>query len=633
MRLLVVALALWTLPRVQAQQALSLASRQQDLDYVSAQVPTLHANFFYQLSQNQFQNAVADLKAKLAGLTDVEFLVGLAQLVAMAGDAHTNLYLQGSTIANQYFHNLPFVFRWFDDGIFVTAAATPYSKALGTRLIRVGDFAVEEAVRRLGTVIPHANDQWLHHVAEQYLTGQQILQGLHLLPAGATSKLTFQTLAGEQFTLDVDTSLTAAFGALDASKGPIPDYLRSTALNYWYQFLASNQLVYFKYNRCQEMPSRPFAAFAADILRTLDTNPVDTLVFDFRGNPGGDSNVIAPLINGLVQRYPALAANPKLRVYAVIDKGTFSSGLDNAMAFKQPVPPGLGLPDPSAFVRVIGEPAGGDPQGYGNVLNFTLPASRMVGQYSTRYFSLPPGIPDLPTFNPDIPISIRSTDYFARHDPVMAAILSRSEGTAVPATGDVITVNAASFRLDSGVASGSFAAAFGAFSTVPDQVTVGGVPAKIVSAAATQVNFVVPSIAPGKTNLSVRAAGKELAAGALTIAAAGPGIFVLQPADPSQPGAVENQDFSINETSNPAAVGSIVQIFATGSPPVDSSGTAPVKVFFGDIPADVVYSAPLAQFPGLWQVNARVPESATGTVPVYLAAGGLVSNAVTVSVR
>jgi hypothetical protein len=62
---------------------------------------------------------------------------------------------------------------------------------------------------------------------------------------------------------------------------------------------------------------------------------VDTFVFDYRGNTGGDSSVINPLLKGLLQRLPVALANPRFRVYDVIDQGSFSSGMEDAMASKQ----------------------------------------------------------------------------------------------------------------------------------------------------------------------------------------------------------------------------------------------------------------------------------------------------------
>jgi uncharacterized protein (TIGR03437 family) len=52
---------------------------------------------------------------------------------------------------------------------------------------------------------------------------------------------------------------------------------------------------------------------------------------------------------------------------------------------------------------------------------------------------------------------------------------------------------------------------------------------------------------------------------------------------------VLNQDSSVNASSNPAAAGSILQIFATGYGPLDDSRQAPVQVFLGEQPANVLY--------------------------------------------
>jgi uncharacterized protein (TIGR03437 family) len=161
------------------------------------------------------------------------------------------------------------------------------------------------------------------------------------------------------------------------------------------------------------------------------------------------------------------------------------------------------------------------------------------------------------------------------------------------------------------------------------------VTATIVSAAATQVNFLVPTTtAPGVTAISVRAAGVELASGQFTVSLAGPGIFVLDSTDPQQPGAIENQDFSVNSSSNRAMVGSVVQIFGTGYGPLDSTGGAAVQVFFGDLPAQVLFSGPAPALPGLWQINAVVPAGTpSGQSPLFLIAGNLATNGVTMWVQ
>jgi uncharacterized protein (TIGR03437 family) len=191
----------------------------------------------------------------------------------------------------------------------------------------------------------------------------------------------------------------------------------------------------------------------------------------------------------------------------------------------------------------------------------------------------------------------------------------------------VAIVNGASFRSDEGVAAGSIAAAFGAFPAVPDAITVAGAAAYPLAASATQLNFVVPpSVPTGPAAVEIRSADSEIATGQLDIVQASPGIFVLGLTDPQQPGAVENQDSSVNTASNPAAAGSFVSIWATG---LKQDGA--VQVFFGNSPAQVIYQV-TAGF-GLWQVNAIVPGGALGITPVFLISGNVPSNSVTISIR
>jgi uncharacterized protein (TIGR03437 family) len=616
-------LALSALCPAQAQQ-FPASVRQQDLNYVATQIPKLHANFFYQLDPAAYQAAADALATDLPTMTDAEFYVRLAALVAMAADPHTAIYLDNSAAAAAGFQHFPLVFRWLDDGVFVTAAAAPYARALRTQLAAIGGTPIDQALQQLGGLIPHSNQQWLEYYAARYLRGQQILQGLHIAVPGDTTPLTFRTAAGETFTLDVAPGpLTGLLSAPDVNTGPYPWYLAS-GLNYWFGYSASNRLLYFKYNACVSDPANPFTSFAAGLLAALDANRVDTVVLDLRGNVGGDSSVWQPLVDGLSRRIPALMANSAFRAYGVIDKGTFSSGSLDAMLLRGAIPQ----------VRMIGEPTGGAAGGWGNVIGFALPGSGLVGQYSTKWIGAPSYVTQGPDYQPDILIGTRSTDFFARHDPALAAIMARTDNPIQTPSGTAIAVNAASYRPDQALAPGSLAAVFGAFSTTPDQVLINGAAAKLLSVAPSQVNFIVPaSAAPGRAVVAVLAGGAELATGQVTVVPAAPGVLLVSPTDASQPGAVENQDNSVNSSSAKAARGSVVQIYATGNGPLDQSGAAPVTVMVNNIPAKVLYSAPVPAYPGLWLIDAQLPDSLTGQVPFYLISGNLASNPATIWIQ
>jgi uncharacterized protein (TIGR03437 family) len=485
--------------------------------------------------------------------------------------------------------------------------------------------------------LAHANDQELHEIAANYLTSLFYLEGLDIAPPFTTDvNITFQTLAGFQFTADVAPSFASLISGIP---GSVPYYLQSPNPYYWFSYLAPNRMLYARYSRCENDPNGiSVASYAAQILQTLDANPVETVVIDFRGNGGGNEYLLYPLGVGLFQRLGALRMNPNFRIYLVIDKGSFSSGMYTPMAFKSgflAATEHIPMPDTTGIMYVIGEPTGGKPIGFGDVVSFTLPYSQAYGYYSTDFIDQNEGvIPDLPSFYPDIAVPTRAADYFAGHDPVMAAMLARFTGAPASPSGSAIAVNGASYRADVGLAPGSLATAFGSFAAAPDGVSIGGAAAIVIGANPSQVNFIVPgSIPQGPATVSVQAAGRELAAGQATIVASSPGIFLSDAAEIAQPGAIENQNGTLNLAANPALPGSTISIYGTGYGALDASGSAPVTVYISGSPATVLYSGPVPGSVGLWQINALVPAGTpSGANSLFVVSGNIPSNAVTFAV-
>jgi hypothetical protein len=91
-------------------------ARRTDRNFVGTQLPKLHVNFFFQLNPADFAQAVAALDAQVPLLTDAEFNMGLAKLVALAGDEHTTLLFNGANAMRAGFQQFPLEFRWLDDG-------------------------------------------------------------------------------------------------------------------------------------------------------------------------------------------------------------------------------------------------------------------------------------------------------------------------------------------------------------------------------------------------------------------------------------------------------------------------------------------------------------------------------------
>ncbi|HUI58312.1 MAG TPA: hypothetical protein VLY04_25235 [Bryobacteraceae bacterium] len=184
------------------------------------------------------------------------------------------------------------------------------------------------------------------------------------------------------------------------------------------------------------------------------------------------------------------------------------------------------------------------------------------------------------------------------------------------------------------------------------QVLIDGIPAPLVFASAGQAAAVVPFEAAAGSTASIQVVNGGAASVVVTVPAAGtaPGIFTADASGKGQ-GAILNQDYSLNSTSNPAAPGSVVVLYMTGmgamSPATPDGYTnpdasalskvsAPVTAQIGGVAATVLYAGSGAGIvSGAVQVNVVVPGGlAAGPQPVTVTAGGVPSQAgVTVAVR
>jgi endo-1,4-beta-xylanase len=230
-------------------------------------------------------------------------------------------------------------------------------------------------------------------------------------------------------------------------------------------------------------------------------------------------------------------------------------------------------------------------------------------------------------------------------------------GAAAP--GEIVTIFGANYGPASLVnyqldASGKFSSNLAGVEVLFD-----GVPAPIVYAEAGQVSAIVPFEVAGKQQTVIQYqyntndewfTGSPVDSNAVTVpvVAAVPAIFALN-ASGTGPGAIENQDYSINSASNPAAAGSVIQIFGTGggalvegaedgalAPGAGSLITQPVTATIAGVNAPVAYAGPAPYLVnGAIQVNLTIPAGlAPGPQPVVITIGNAQSQpGITVAVK
>jgi uncharacterized protein (TIGR03437 family) len=181
-------------------------------------------------------------------------------------------------------------------------------------------------------------------------------------------------------------------------------------------------------------------------------------------------------------------------------------------------------------------------------------------------------------------------------------------------------VNAASL-LPGPIAPGMLLAIHGAPMTpaqIPfTQVLFGSTAGTIVFADATRMLAQVPSqLAAGLIDINVLSQGISLGlVRSVAVVESAPALF----ADSTGQAAATNEDGTLNSASNPALRGSIISLFGTGL----GVSIQPVTAQISGNPAEVLYAGSVAGYPGLFQVNARVPAGylAPGIASVSISVG------------
>ena len=178
------------------------------------------------------------------------------------------------------------------------------------------------------------------------------------------------------------------------------------------------------------------------------------------------------------------------------------------------------------------------------------------------------------------------------------------------------------------------------------QVLFNGQPAPLLLVSPGQINFMIPMSAPASGNAEVQvvrqSTGQIVADGQVPMNTVSPAIFVpstssncsLAGGRCRQAAVVNDADGTVNSPANPAAAGSYISIYATGqgfvqgAPPdgdIPRSGLVPtstvphVWINACDV-ADsncthetgvdtVQFSGLSPQFPGVWQINVRIPKN------------------------
>src|SRR6266404_7166713 len=140
---------------VLAQPAADRETRwREDLKSFASTLASQQKDFAKLYPNPAFNAEIAAIEGDIARLSDADIKLRLIRLVASAKVGHNK-------VIQARFERLPMTLHWYADGLAVIGAASAYSAALGTRVVRIGTMTPEQLLTAVAPYVSYENDAWL----------------------------------------------------------------------------------------------------------------------------------------------------------------------------------------------------------------------------------------------------------------------------------------------------------------------------------------------------------------------------------------------------------------------------------------------------------------------------------------
>jgi hypothetical protein len=393
-----------------AQSAADLSPEQwrEDIQFVHETIPAAHVNAFHTLSEDALHAELADLEAKVDVLAPYQIVLELMRIVAMLGDGHSQLRAWDSGLLRAY----PVALLHFDDGIYVVAAREN-ERLIGAKVLRVGDTDAEAVWTAVGKYVPRDNEWDLRAWTRLFADVPEALHELGIVENMDAAEWTFRLPDGERVTETLSPiPMREYFTLVNAIEAPdgAPMFRRDRDRAYWIKHFPEHDAVYMRFNSVRNGEETHLAGFSRELIAFIEDMDADFLVVDARDNGGGNGDLLRPLIRRIADHE---RINRRGHLYLITNGNTFSAAMMLVTRMER-----------ETQVLFVGEPAGGNPNHYGDAEEHALPHSKLILRLSTRYHEeSDPG--DKRAFQDvDIPVAVTGIDYFANRDPVLDAVWS-----------------------------------------------------------------------------------------------------------------------------------------------------------------------------------------------------------------
>lgn len=388
------------------------AEWREDLRFLSTKLIERHPNPFHDVSREKFETAVKSLDAKIDELNPHQIIVEMAKIVALIGEGHTRLDLPRK--GNRKFGRYPIKFYVYENGVFVQEIAQQHKEIVGRKVVKIGESLIKEVIKKVNPVVHHDNEMTRKLLLPLYIDTPEVLQSLGIIKNSGDLKLTVEAENGEQRTIQMspveNTDSIKWISANNSATKELPLWQKKIDDDYWFEFLEDHKTVYLQFNSVRDKKEESIAQFSERLHKFIEANPVEKLILDLRLNDGGNSRLARPLLHAIIR---SDKINQKGKFFTIIGRKTFSATIVFAVELNQ-----------HTNTIFVGEPTGGSPNQYGEMVSFILPNSGLTVNHSAYLFQTAGPFENGDAITPEIAVAPTIESFRQNQDPVLDAIFS-----------------------------------------------------------------------------------------------------------------------------------------------------------------------------------------------------------------
>ncbi len=395
---------------------------QSDLRFLQTTVHSDYAFLLKKITRKDFDAQIEKLYQDIPTLQPHQILVGFSRIVATLQYGHTYVAFDNKTVK---FHRLPVQFMQFSDGVYLQAVTRDYPKAVGAKVLKMGDMPIDAALKAIYPVVSAENSQFFKAYSADALRTPEILHAQRVLP-NLTNKIkltlekegkifdqifeakeTFETDEQYGFFKENKTWLDAR----NSDKTPL--YLKDLNKMYFFEYLPDSKTVYVRHSQIEDDPSEDIPTFYARLFDFIEHNDVEKLVLDVRLNGGGNNYKNKAIVTSLIK---SSKINQKGKFFVILGARTFSACQNLVNELHN-----------YTNALFVGEPTGENINFYGDNRLIELPKTKVPVRLSFAWWQDKPEWDNDDWLAPNLPVDMSFDDYRSNRDPVLDAAVRFSD--------------------------------------------------------------------------------------------------------------------------------------------------------------------------------------------------------------